>query len=139
MTRPVIAVGAVVLAEGHLLLVTRARPPATGLWTIPGGKVEAGELLTDAVEREVAEETGLSVSCGPFIGWVERIGEGFHFVILDFLATVLPDSSRQRSLPALVAGDDAGEARWVAVDRLTEHETVAGLVEFLVDHGVISP
>ncbi len=56
---------------------------------MPGGRVEPGETLAEAVEREVAEETALAVRCGPFVGWVERIGATHHFVIMDFQAELI--------------------------------------------------
>jgi 8-oxo-dGTP diphosphatase len=125
-------VGAVIVAEDRLLLIRRARPPGAGRWSLPGGRVEHGEVLAEALVREVVEETGLDAVCGELIGWVERIGPGYHFVILDFAATVAePDRLR--------AGDDADDAVWVARDRVTGLDLVDGLAEFLMDHGVIQP
>jgi len=129
--RPEVAVGAIVVEEGRLLLVRRGRGPAVGQWSVPGGRVEPGETLALAVEREVAEETGLEVTCGAFVGWVERIGTGHHFLIMDFHA--VPDPPDQ----PVVAGDDADEVAWVPLDRLTEVELVAGLLIFLQDHGIV--
>lgn len=127
--RPELAVGGVVVHEGRLLLVRRGRPPAAGRWSVPGGRVERGETLSSAVERELLEETGLRVTCGELLGWVERLGGGHHFVILDFVARVDgPTDAR--------AGDDADEVAWVPLDRLDRHDLVDGLLEFLVEHGV---
>lgn len=136
--RPVLAVGAIVAVEGHLLLVTRENPPARGRWTVPGGRVEPGESMTDAVVREVAEETGLAVRCGSLVGWVERIGPGMHFVIFDFLASPVNTGAEPVSgrVP-LTAGDDAGDARWVHFGELATMDLVPGLLEFLSDHGII--
>ncbi len=128
--QPVLAVGAVVLHEGRLLLVRRMQPPAVGAWSVPGGRVEPGETLTAAVAREVLEETGLLVAVDELVGWVERTGDAYHFVILDFFAHVLGDDLEP------VAGDDAGEARWVEAADLDELPLVAGLADFLRDHGV---
>ena len=92
MTGPLVAVGAVAVLDGSLLLVRRGRGPAAGEWSVPGGHVELGETLHVAVVREVLEETGLEVVVDRFLGWVERIGESpdpYHFVILDFAVTVL--------------------------------------------------
>lgn len=130
VTVPVVAVGAVVVVDDRLLLVRRGRGPAQGFWSVPGGRVEAGETLAEAVVRELAEETGLEGVCGEFVGWVERIGDGFHFVILDFRVTLLDDR------PA-VAGDDAAEVEWVPLGDVAERPLAEGLAEFLHQHGVI--
>lgn len=136
--RPLLAVGAIVAVDGHLLLVTRENQPAKGRWTVPGGRVEPGESMTDAVVREVAEETGLTVQCGPLVGWVERIGPGFHFVIFDFLASPTDTPAGGGSaLPELTAGDDAGQARWVPFADLPSMDLVGGLLDFLREHGVV--
>jgi 8-oxo-dGTP diphosphatase len=130
--RPEICVGAVVVDDDRLLLIRRGHGPAAGEWSLPGGRVETGEMLAEAVVRELAEETGLEVVCGDLLGWVERIDHGYHFVILDFTATLLgPDNAE------LVAGDDAAEAAWVPLHEVAEHRLVDGLAEFLHEHGVI--
>ena len=128
--RPEASVGAVVIDDGRLLLIRRGRGPAQGEWSIPGGRVEFGETLQEAVVREVAEETGLDVVCGAYIGFVERMGPDHHFVILDFWA-------HARNPSPLLAGDDAAEAAWVPVSALSDLRLVDGLVEFLADHDVI--
>lgn len=107
----------------------RGRGAAVGQWSVPGGRVEPGETMAEAVVREVAEETALTVSCGPFVGWVERIGEGHHFVIMDFLARVAGPVAPK-------AGDDAADVAWVPLDRLDEVDLVDGLRAFLDDHGI---
>ncbi len=130
MSRPEVAVGAVCVHADALLLVRRGRGPAAGEWAVPGGRVEWGETLHEAVVRETAEETGLEVVVDRFLGWVERLGETYHYVILDFAVTAL-DPARP-----LVAGDDAAEAAWVPVPELSELRLVGGLHEFLRDVGV---
>lgn len=130
MSGPVLCVGAVAVLDGSLLLVRRGHGPAAGEWSVPGGRVERGELLAEAVVREVREETGLECVCGPLLGWVERIDDEQHFVIADFEVTVLDDR-------APVAGDDAAEAAWVPLDRLLDLNLVDGLAEFLHEHGVL--
>jgi len=128
--RAEVCVGAVVVDAGRLLLVQRGRGAGVGWWSIPGGRVEAGETLADAVERELREETGLHGRCGAFLGWVERINDEHHFVILDFVVTV---SGGQP-----VAGDDAAAVQWVPLaDVGSWPPTVGGLVDFLVEHGVV--
>jgi 8-oxo-dGTP diphosphatase len=126
---PEVAVGALAVDEGALLLVRRAQAPEAGRWSLPGGRVETGETLAQAVEREVREETGLRVRCGEFVGWVERIGADHHFVILDFAVTVVD------RLPS--PGSDAAEAAWVPLAELSGLSLVEGLEDFLRDHDVI--
>jgi mutator protein MutT len=129
---PEVAVGAIAVRDGALLLVRRGRGPAAGEWSVPGGRVEMGETLHVAVVREVLEETGLEVVVDRFLGWVERIGGGSHFVILDFAVTVLDPSLEA------VAGDDAAEVAWVPLDALSELRLVDGLYEFLRDVDVLA-
>jgi len=131
MTSPVLAVGAVAVVDDRLLLIRRGHGPAAGEWSVPGGRVEAGEPLEAAVVREVAEETGLHVVVDELLGWVERHHEDTHYVILDFRVTVLdPDTPP-------CAGDDAAEAAWVALTDVDERRTVDGLLDFLQDTGVL--
>lgn len=127
---PEVAVGAVAVADDALLLVRRSQAPAFGLWSVPGGRVERGETLAEAVVREVAEETGIETVCGPLLGWVERIGDDHHFVILDFVVTALEPRPP-------VAGGDASEAAWVPVVEVPTLPLVDGLAGFLTDHGVL--
>ena len=93
--------------------------------------IAAKTFTAEAVVRELREETGLECVCGPLIGWVERIGDDYHFLIMDFEATAF-DPDR------LAAGDDAAEAAWVDVGELSELQLVGGVLEFLADHGIIS-
>ena len=128
--RPELAVGAVVVHDGSQLLVRRGHGPAAGEWALPGGRVERGETLAEAVVREVREETGLECVCGEQLGWVEIIAANHHFVVLDFVATVLEHG-------APTAGDDAAEVRWVPVDAVAELNLVDGVAEFLHEHGIL--
>ncbi|HEY2301001.1 MAG TPA: NUDIX hydrolase [Acidimicrobiales bacterium] len=129
--RPEVCVGAVATDDGCLLLIRRGHGPAAGEWSIPGGRVNAGETLAEAVVRELVEETGVEAVCDSLLGWVERIGDGYHYVIFDFLVTILSGDTP-------VAGDDAAEARWVPLDQVAELRLVEGLAEFLHDNGIIN-
>jgi 8-oxo-dGTP diphosphatase len=130
-SRPELCVGAVVVDADRLLLIRRGRGFGVGRWCVPGGRVEAGETVGEAVVRELQEETGLEGLCGPLLGWVERIHDDHHFVILDFVVDVLdPDEP--------TAGDDAAEARWVPLGEVAELDLVDGMAEFLHEHGVLA-
>jgi 8-oxo-dGTP diphosphatase len=126
---PELCVGAIVVDDERLLLVRRGRGPAAGEWSVPGGRLESGETVAEAVVRELAEETGLEGVCGDLVGWVERMGDGYHFVILDFRVTVLETENPR-------AGDDAAEVAWVPLADIAEVRLVEGLAEFLFDHGI---
>jgi 8-oxo-dGTP diphosphatase len=108
---PVAAVGGVVIEDGAVLLVRRAFPPRQGEWSLPGGRLELGESLTDGVRREVREETGLDVEPGVVVDVFDRVHRDeagrirYHFVIVDFLCRPCGGT--------LAAGDDAADVRWV--------------------------
>lgn len=131
--RPALAVGAVVVDGERLLLVQRDRAPGSGTWAVPGGHVEAGETLAEAVTRELREETGIEGMCGALIGWSELIdvGDQTHVVVLDFEVTLLASSDP-------VAGGDARDARWVPLGDVGELHLAPGLAEFLHDHEIIA-
>ncbi len=130
MPGPGVGVGAIAIDNERLLMIRRGHGPAAGEWSIPGGRVEAGETLAEAVVRELEEETGLEGVCGEFVGWDERIGEEFHFVLLAFKVTLLEVNEP-------VAGDDAAEAAWVPLADVADRQLVDGLAEFLHDHGIL--
>jgi 8-oxo-dGTP diphosphatase len=130
--RPEVCVGAVAVVDDRILLIRRGHGPAAGEWSIPGGRVEGGETLAEAVVRELAEETGLEAMCDDLIGWVERIGDDHHFVIFDFFVTVLDDPDTQPE-----AGADAAEAAWVPLDEIAHLRLAEGLAEFLHEHGIV--
>jgi 8-oxo-dGTP diphosphatase len=128
-----VAVGAIVRRGDTLLLVRRGSGPGTGSWSVPGGRVEFGETLRAAVEREVWEETRVRVRAGEFAGWVERTGiDPFphHYVILDFFAAEQGPGQVEQ------AGDDAAGVRWVPIETLGTVDLVDGLLDFLRSVGV---
>jgi 8-oxo-dGTP diphosphatase len=127
---PHVCVGAIAVDADRLLLIRRGHGPAAGQWSVPGGRVEAGELLAEAVVRELWEETAVEGVCGELVGWVERFDDDLHYVILDFRVAVL-----EATTPT--AGDDAAEARWVPLNDVAELNLVDGLAEFLHDHGIL--
>lgn len=112
--RPRVAVGALVLRDGRLLVVQRGNPPAEGVWALPGGSVELGETLAEATEREVVEETGVVVKAGAVVhafDAVVRDDDGrirFHYVIVDLACEWVSGEA--------VAGGDARDARFVTRD-----------------------
>jgi mutator protein MutT len=106
---PVVGVGGVVVRDGAVLLIRRGKPPLLGRWTIPGGTVELGESLEQALVREMQEETGLTVAPVRLItvfDRVERDGERvvYHYVIVDYLCRWLAGEA--------VAGSDAMAVAW---------------------------
>lgn len=118
---PRVAVGAVVIDRGKVLLVLRGKAPAKDMWAIPGGSVDLGETLPAAAEREVLEETGLEIRAGEIIYAFEKIERDeagqvrFHYVILDLLAEALDPAC------PLNPADDVSDAGWFSLadlDRL---------------------
>lgn len=124
-----VAVGAVCVQAGRLLLVKRGRGAAVGQWAVPGGRVESGESLADAVRRELREETGLDGTVGPLCGIARRQADGHCFLILDYWVDVAPGDA--------CAGDDADDVVWASRADLDRLELVPLLLGFLVDHGVV--
>ena len=106
---PLVGVGAVIIEQGRVLLVKRARPPLLAQWSIPGGALEVGELVREAVMREAREETGLIVEPGELLGVYDRVVRDahervqYHYVLIDFLC--------RRVGGELAAADDAAEVR----------------------------
>ncbi|HUL24246.1 MAG TPA: NUDIX domain-containing protein [Streptosporangiaceae bacterium] len=124
-------VGAIVTdGSGRLLLVRRGHAPEAGRWSLPGGRVEPGESDSQAVVREVHEETGLWVEPGALVGAVERPGPGGAvFDIYDYAASV--------SGGLLLPGDDAADVRWVHPRDLDQLTLTSGLARTLAGWGVL--
>jgi ADP-ribose pyrophosphatase YjhB (NUDIX family) len=125
------AAGAVVVDEdGRVLLVQRGHEPERGRWTVPGGRLEAGESAAEAVVREVREETGLEVEAHEEL-WslVKPVDEEHDYEIRDFRASVVGGE--------LSPGDDAPDARWFAPEELTELPMTEDLLAWLQRAGVV--
>lgn len=127
--RPMVGVGAVVWRDGAVLLERRGQPPAQGSWSLPGGLVDVGETLEQAVAREVREECSIEVQVGPLLGVFEpmvRDDDGrirYHYVVIDYLALYTGGE------PAI--GDDAAELRWVPVDELDAYPLLPATREMI--------
>jgi ADP-ribose pyrophosphatase YjhB (NUDIX family) len=121
-------------ARGRLLLVRRGQEPARGSWSVPGGRVEAGESDAEATAREVLEETALAVTVTALAGTVERDAPGAGvYVIRDYVCVPTGDAD----VDAVRAGDDADEVRWFTPAEVRELDTSPGLVEALEAWGVL--
>lgn len=120
--RPIVAVGAVILDAGRVLLVRRGQEPLKGEWSLPGGAVEVGETLEAALVREVCEETSLAVVVGPVLEVLDSIrhdADGraqYHYVIVDYACRV-----RAGTPTAAVRGTDADDVQWVPVEELDRY------------------
>ncbi len=114
--QPLVGVGAIIMRKGKMMIVKRGNEPAKGLWSVPGGVVELGEHLHDAVKREVKEETGLDIVIERLVDAVDSIvfdDQGliqYHYVLLDYLCRPCGGT--------LKASDDVQELRWVQLDAL---------------------
>jgi 8-oxo-dGTP diphosphatase len=132
-TRPFLAVSAAIFRDGRVLIVRRARPPAHGLYTLPGGGVELGETLEQAVIREVREETALAIEPIGLAGFRQAIARDAagrverHFVILPFAARwIAGEVSLNEELP---------EAHWLAPQQLSGLQTTEGLADIVAAAG----
>lgn len=116
--KPVLAVGAVVFKDDKVLLVKRGKAPARNMWAIPGGKVELGETLKEAAQRELLEETGIRIKAGnPVYSFevIKRDPAGkilFHYFIVDLEAQYLSGD--------ITAADDAKDAAWISEEDLNK-------------------
>lgn len=114
--RPIVAVRSVVFRGQQVLLVKRNHPPRKGLWSLPGGAVELGETLVEAIKREIKEEVSIDVEIGGLVGVYERIIPDavkrikYHYVLIDYWGATISGQARARS--------DISEVQWVFLDDL---------------------
>jgi ADP-ribose pyrophosphatase YjhB (NUDIX family) len=124
--RPQLAVSAAIFREGKVLLVRRARFPAKGFYSLPGGRVEFGETLHAALHREVAEETALKIEIVELAGWREVVpstADRGHYLIMSFAA--------RWSGGEVTLNEELDDYRWLAPDATSELRLTEGLIEVI--------
>ena len=132
---PMVGVGAVVVRDGKLLMVKRSKEPSKGKWSIPGGGVELGETLDEAVVRETSEECSIKIEVEKLLDATQNIlrdkngSVKYHFVIIDFAGKYISGEAKAQS--------DAGECRWVPLKEITTLDVTSTLRDMLVRNGVI--
>jgi ADP-ribose pyrophosphatase YjhB (NUDIX family) len=127
---PQLAVSAAIFRDGKILLVRRARSPAKGFYSLPGGRVEFGETLHQALHREVDEETGLKIEIIGLAGWrevVPRVSGGGHYLIMSFAA--------HWSAGEPVLNDELDDFRWLSPDAIGDLKLTDGLEEVIQSAG----
>jgi mutator protein MutT len=113
---PILGVGAVVIDGDRVLLIKRGRAPLLGEWSIPGGAVELGETVREAVVREVLEETGVAVEVAELLGVFDRVVRDdrgklrYHYILIDFLCRRVSGEAK--------ASGDAADARWFSIEEV---------------------
>ena len=131
-TQPVVGVGAIILHPGEILLEQRGNEPARGQWTIPGGVMELGESVEEAVRRETKEETGLTVNSIRLIDVVDQVHldkEGrieYHYVIIDYVCKVAPGEPQ--------AASDAKSIKWVPLGEVEAYDLTPSFRRFFVQN-----
>ena len=128
--RPCVGVGAVLVHEGRILLIRRGKEPLRGRWVVPGGTVELGETLEEALVREVQEETGLVVRPREVVAVFDRIHRDghrvdYHYVIVDYLCDYVAGEAR--------AGSDAEAVALVAEADLAAYDLPQKALEVVTD------
>ena len=127
--RPILGVGAVIFEGDAILMVERGKEPLKGYWSLPGGAVETGERLCEAIAREVFEETSLMVEVGPLVEVFERLmpdasgDTEYHYVLLDYLCRVVAGTPE--------AGDDSSAVAWVRREELRTLLITPGTLEVI--------
>jgi ADP-ribose pyrophosphatase YjhB (NUDIX family) len=130
--RPLVGVGALIFKDGKLLLIRRGAKPGQGRWSIPGGLVELGERVYDAVVREVKEECGLDVEIERLVDVFDSITRDekgrirYQFVVVNFLAKIKGGNLKN--------ADDVLEARWVPIDEVEKYNLTNSFRAFFKKH-----
>jgi 8-oxo-dGTP diphosphatase len=125
-THPQLAVSAAIFRDGNILLVRRARSPGKGLYSLPGGRVEFGESLHQALHREVDEETALKIEIIDLAGWREVLpgtGGGGHYLIMSFAARWIAREP--------VLNDEHDDFKWLAPEAIGDLRVTGGLQEVI--------
>jgi 8-oxo-dGTP diphosphatase len=125
-SHPQLAVSAAIFRDGNILLVRRARSPAKGVYSLPGGRVEIGETLHAALHREVREETALRIEIADLAAWREVLPTakgGGHYLIMSFAA--------RWSVGEVVLNEELDDHQWLAPDALGEFKVTEGLLEVI--------
>lgn len=126
---PILTVGGIIFIDNAVVLIKRKYPPEAGKWTIPGGAVRMGELIEDALKREIIEETGLTIKVNKLIEIAEKVirdEEGkikYHYIILDYLCEYISGS--------VTASSDAEEIKTVHIKNINEMELIEGTEEVI--------
>ena len=127
--QPIVGVGAIIIHNGKMLIVKRGSDPGKGKWSVPGGLVELGETVKEAVEREVLEECNLKVEASHLIDIVDNIIQDkngrikYHFIILDFFAKLRGGKLKPNS--------EIIEAKWVPIDEVEKYDLTNTFKEFM--------
>ena len=123
------AVGAIVVKDGHVLLARRGKEPSYGLWSVPGGAVRLGEGLKPAAQREIREECGIEIDIADVVEVVERMvrdADGriqYHYIIVDYLARWVSGD--------LAPSPEVLEARWVPPEEFPRYQMTTGTAEVI--------
>jgi 8-oxo-dGTP diphosphatase len=131
---PFVGVGAVVVRDGRLLMVRRAKEPYKGMWSIPGGGVELGETLFEAAKRETLEECSIEITVERIVDTVDEIFRDesgrvkYHFINIDVLGKYISGEA--------VAQSDAGDCRWVPLAEIAKQDVPSNLREMLKKNGI---
>lgn len=115
-------VAVIVDSENQVLLTKRSVPPFQGEWVMPGGKIDLGEPIVEALKREVREEVGIEVEVGRLIDVFEHVTPGadnYHFIIIYYLCTPLYCDVTHNV-------DEVVEALWVKHEELSKYKIPDG-------------